>query len=464
MIPPIKMHELKYEIRRLKDKKAPGFDLITAEVLKRLPNKGLAKLLRLMNKTISLEYVPSVWKVADVIMIPKPGKDPHEVSSYRPISLLPSTSKLFERLIFKRLKPIVESRNLIPNHQFGFRSKHSTIEQVHRITTEIERALEEKKVCSAIFLDVAQAFDRVWHEGLLNKLKVYLPEQFFHLMESYLTSRYFRIKQENYYSKLVQIEAGVPQGSVLGPLLYLLYTKDLPTMPYTKTATFADDTAVLAVGDTTLESTQKLQAATDQIIRWTQRWRIKLNSSKSVHIDFTNKSISYSPIAISGTTIPYANTAKYLGMTLDAKLRWKEHIKIKRLELDIKWRKLEWLIGRKSGLSINNKILLYNQILKPVWNYGAQLWGCASQTNIAVIQRFQNKVLRSIVNAPWYIRNSDLHRDLGIPTVLEEINSRAKAHEKRLQEHINEEATILLNVYGVRRLQRIRPSDLARQL
>ena len=105
-------------------------------------------------------------------MIPKPGKPPHEAASYRPISLLPVTSKLFEKLLIKRLKPINERKNLIPNHQFGFRSKLSTIDQVHRITNIAENALEEKKVCSAVFLDVVQAFDKVWQEGLNCKLLI----------------------------------------------------------------------------------------------------------------------------------------------------------------------------------------------------------------------------------------------------------------------------------------------------
>jgi len=96
-------------------------------------------------------------------MIPKPGKPVNEVTSYRPISLLPILSKLFEKLLLKRLKPILDEKQIIPTHQFGFRNKHSMIGQLHRITTIIEKALEEKQVCSTTFLDVAQAFDRVWH-------------------------------------------------------------------------------------------------------------------------------------------------------------------------------------------------------------------------------------------------------------------------------------------------------------
>jgi hypothetical protein len=109
---------------------------------------------------------------------------------------------------------------------------------------------------------------------------------------------------------------------------------------------------------------------------------MKLNESKSVHIDFTNKKIRQQPIFINGTNVPYANTAKYLGMTLVAKLQWKENIKKKRDELNIKFRKMYWFLGHNSELSVHNKIILYKQVIYPVWSYGIQLWGCASDSTL----------------------------------------------------------------------------------
>jgi hypothetical protein len=162
--------------------------------------------------------------------------------------------------------------------------------------------------------------------------------------------------------------------------------------------------------------------------------------------------------------IPYANTAKYLGMTLDTKLRCKEHIKMKRDALNIKFRKMYWLLGRNSELSIYNKLIPYKQVLRPVWSYGIQLWGCASDSNIQVIQRFQNKVLKCTVQAPWYIRNSDLHRNLGIETVTDIITRLASSHKKRLQNHINSEVSRLLNLQNIpRRLKRKKPFELVKQ-
>lgn len=179
-------------------------------------------------------------------------------------------------------------------------------------------------------------------------------------------------------------------------------------------------------------------------------------------MNFTNKNIRNPPaININESIVPYENNAKYLGMTLDTKLKWKEHVKKKREELDIKYRKMYWLLGRNSQLSIYNKILLYNQLLKPVWTYGIPLWGCAKQSCIKKIQTFQNKVLRNIVNAPWYIRNRDIHRDLSIADVATEIKRFASKHELRLHRHVNIEALQLLDNANLRRrLKRTKPFEL----
>ncbi|CAB0002350.1 unnamed protein product [Nesidiocoris tenuis] len=361
---------------------------------------------------------------------------------------------------FKKIKRWAELIRLVD--RCLSRWKHSTIDQVHRIVNIIEEALEKKNVCSGIFLDVAQAFDKVWHEGLNHKLKKMLPYQYVELLESYLSRRYFCIKQEDAYSEPRTINAGVPQGSVIGPLLYLLYTCDLPETEENTTATFADDTAILAVGESNEESTQKLNRAISRISSWTAKWRIRLNEAKSVHIDFTNRSIVYTPTFINGVAIPYVNEAKYLGMTLDAKLRWKEHVKKKKTELVLKLRKMYWLIGRQSTMTIGNKLLLYNQVLKPVWSYGAQLWGCTAPTNRQIIQRFQNSVLRCITDAPWYFRNDALHRELNVDSVDQVIKQRASAHLTRLRDHLNEEAVKLLDVEDLtRRLKRTKPHELA---
>ena len=131
-------------------------------------------------------------------------------------------------------------------------------------------------------------------------------------------------------------------------------------------------------------------------------------------------------------------------MTLDAKLRWKVHVNQKREKLGLKYKHMYWLMGRRSATSTHNKLMHYRQILKPVWTYGIRLWGCTKQSNTAIIQRLQKKVLRNIVDAPWYVRNADLHRDLKMETVTAEIRRFARKHEERILHHENVEAIQLL--------------------
>jgi hypothetical protein len=158
----------------------------------------------------------------------------------------------------------------------------------------------------------------------------------------------------------------------------------------------------------------------------------------------------------------------YRAVNFRALLRGKEtwSIILSRDELNIKFRKMYWLLERNSELSIYNKFILYKQVLRPVWSYGIQLWGCASDSNIQVIQRFQNKVLKCIFQASCYtyIRNSDLHQDLGIETVTDIITRLASSHKKKLQNHINSEVSRLLNVQNnPRRLKRKKPFQLVKQ-
>lgn len=442
-------------------KKAPGFDLITGKVLQELSPKCLKLITCIFNAVFRINYFPATWKIAQIIMIPKPGKNPQEVTSYRPISLLPILSKVFEKIYVKRLKAIIDKREIIPEHQFGFRNKHGTIEQVHRLVNKINKDLNAKRYCSTAFLDISQAFDKVWHKGLQYKLKTYLPHPHFQLLKSYLSDRHFLVKQGQEYTDLHPIQSGVPQGSVLGPTLYLIYTADLPTTRLTTVATFADDTAVLSSHLDPILASRNLQDNLNMIQDWFKKWRIKANESKSTHVTFTMRKETCPPVTINNCQLPQANDAKYLGMHLDRRLTWQKHIFTKRKQLGLKLSQMYWIIGRKSQLSLENKILLYKAILKPVWTYGIQLWGTASDSNIAILQRFQNKVFRMIVDAPYYVPNSVIQHDIPVTSVSAEIKQFSENYNKRLRNHPNTLAKSLLeNPNESRRLQKFTPADL----
>ena len=213
---------------------------------------------------------PKAWKISLITLIPKPGQPIYETSSYRPISLLPTLSKLFERMLTNRLLPLLEELQTLPDHQFGFRKQHSTVEQIHRITHMISQTLEKKKYCSAVFLDIQQAFDKVWHEGLLYKLKKILPHPYYSILKSYLT-RQFIVKCLDATSATFPIESGIPQGSVLGPLLFSIYTADLPISNVITIATFADDTALSATHVDAVIALSTLQRCLDSMEKWFQK-------------------------------------------------------------------------------------------------------------------------------------------------------------------------------------------------
>lgn len=444
-------------IKNLNNKKSSGYDKIDGKLIKNLPNKMIRFIAILINAVFRLNHFPAQWKVAQIIMILKPGKPPDSVTSYRPISLLPVMSKICEKTILSRLYPTILEKKIIPNHQFGFRNKHSTIEQVNRLTTEIKKIFEAKSYGTAVFLDVAQAFDKVWHNGLLYKLKKYFSPKLYKLLESYLTARTFQVKINEQESKLYTINAGVPQGSVLGPILYLIYTADIPLANDIMIATYADDTAILSSNINPSIASKQLQDYLTTLEAWFKKWRIKINENKSTHITFTLCKHTCPAVEINGMFIPQNNQAKYLGMYLDRRLTWQKHIWTKRKQLQLKLKNMYWLLGNKSTLSLKNKILLYKAILKPIWTYGIQLWGASSISNINIFERFQSKTLRNIVNAPWFVSNEIIRKDLNIPTVMEEISNYHLRYTERLLNHPNQLATdILLSRNITSRLRRFK--------
>jgi hypothetical protein len=193
-------------------------------------------------------------------MILKPGKNPTDITSYRPISLLPVISKILEKLLLLRLSNDMPPQTWIPSHQFGFRKEHSTIHQCHRLTDTILKASEDRKYCSAVFLDISQAFDKVWHPGLLLKIQQTLPQRYFNLLRSYLQHRYLVASHNNVNSSPVMMQLGVPQGSILGPFLYTLYTVDILQTYTTILSTFADDTAIMATHSNPTTASMNIQA------------------------------------------------------------------------------------------------------------------------------------------------------------------------------------------------------------
>jgi hypothetical protein len=213
-----------------------------------LPRSVFKFIAKIFNTSLSLNYFPSSWKVAKIIMLPKPGKDHTSPLSYRPISLLNSLGKLFEKIILKRLTFQLRELKVIRNEQYGFKRGHSTTHALLRNVERITHGFNNNKATLTLCLDIERAFDKVWITGLIAKLiKAKIPPHLIHVIHNYLQHRAFFVTLGNYHSKLRPIRAGVPQGSLLGPTLFNIYINDIPSItddPNVAIAIYADDTNI----------------------------------------------------------------------------------------------------------------------------------------------------------------------------------------------------------------------------
>lgn len=415
---PASFEEITNIIRRSKNRKAPGRDEITNNALKHAPKKTIVKLLNIINASLRMSYFPTPWKQAIIITIPKPGKNHQLPENHRPISLLSTPAKIYERIILTRLTDHLDENQTIPDEQFGFRPTLSSELQTLRIVEKISESLEKKDTTAAIFLDVSKAFDKVWHDGLIYKLiRAQIPRKFVKLIECYLKNRTFQVKVENCLSQTRRTTAGVPQGSVLGPVLYNIYTSDLPRTPGTELALYADDTAITSNSRCPVHAARNLQTAIDNLEEWFETWKIKINPNKSQAVLYTKRrGPNPEQLQIENTRIPWKDHAKYLGIEIDSKLTWNRQIDSLRKKGAIAIKELYPML-KSNKLSLSTKRLIYTSIIRPTITYGYSIWGHAAKTNINKIQIMQNKTLRIITGAPWFVRNTQLHADLKIQTI-----------------------------------------------
>lgn len=436
--------ELKGHIKKLKASKAPGLDKVHNTLIKNLPRKGIYVLALIINACLKLSYFPDNWKIAKVIALKKPDKPERDPASYRPISLLSTLSKLLERVIQSRLSDHLDLNHIIPNQQHGFRKSYSTVTQLYRITTHIQENLDLKPSNSTgmVLADIKKAFDRVWLDGLVYKMIVAkVPHYVIKIIYSFLNDRNFFVTVNGSNSAKHQPRYGVPQGAVLSPILYSLYTHDIPTESETcNVATFADDTALFASHRLSKPIETSLKKTFTKYKTYFTKWKIKMNDTKTKGIFYTRRRTKQrptEPLQIEAASINWDTKVKYLGVMLNQTLTYQTHVEHICGKVHKATRILYSMLNRKSKLNLANKILLYKVAIRPIITYACPIYHKMARTHFRKLQILQNKLLRMILNAPYDAPTALVHQQTGIEKIEEVVatytNSFLGNHHHQIQ-------------------------------
>lgn len=431
---PFEIDELNAIISNLKKKKAPGIDRINNNCIRMLPTLARNKFLDICNACQLLCYWPKAYKIASIIPIPKAGVTP-SVDGFRPVSLLPSLSKVLERLIASRLDAHVDNENLLPDHQMGFRRSLSATHQAARLAATIDLNKTRHTSTGMISLDIAKAFDSIWYDGLTYKMiQKGFSTRLIKWTDNYCRGRTFTVKYENGVSNSFDIPNGLPQGSVLAPKLYILYTADIPSTPKTQLLTFADDTIILTNSVQHRGIITNLTKAYINISRYFNKWHIRINSGKTKHLiipfDRKRKRITNKQLILEGNALPPADSLKYLGIHFDRTGKFKKHTDIVKNKIISTSRSLYPMI-KSFHLDDSRRNLLIKMILSPTAFYGMPVWAGISDANAKSVRQKFSRAARSLCKLPWSHSTVDLYDRLNMTNIELSIKgSRSKFQDK----------------------------------
>ena len=359
-------------IKSLKLNKACGFDLITHTLLKESIGVLSLPLSTLFNKSLSVCRFPEKWKMANITPIYK-SKDSNILNNYRPISLLSCLGKVFERCVFKHLFNYLRDHKLISIHQSGFTPGDCTTNQLVSMYHEVCTALENQNNIQLIFFDISKAFDKVWHKGLVYKLEsVGIKYPLIQWFKDYLNDRKQRVIINGKSSAWKNVNAGVPQGSVLGPLLFLIYINDIDTNLSCKTTLYADDTSISKHITDPIVSNNEIQHDLLTIEHWADKWKIKFNPLKSEALLISRGFDRTDSIFLfQNHTVQNVKVHNHLGLIWNDNGSWKNHLlntinkAVKRVDM---MRALKYKLGRSALEKI------YFAFIRPLFEYGCVVW------------------------------------------------------------------------------------------
>ena len=392
-------------IDKFNQNKSAGNDNIGNFIIKKVAKEIVKPLTSIFNLSISTGIVPEKLKIAKVIPIYK-KQDAEVFSNYRPVSLLPCFSKILERLVFDKCVNYIDTHEILNDKQFGFRSNHSTYMAILQLVDKINTAVEKNKTTIGIFLDLSKAFDTIDHKILLHKLEHYgFRGVVLEWFRNYLSNRKQYVSYNTCDSQLKDIVCGVPQGSILGPLFFILYVNDITsTSNILDFILFADDTTILYSHENIESQINIVNAELKEVSNWFRANKLSVNASKTNYMllgtpHMTSVKVQQDlSIVLDNTLLDRVKHTKFLGVLIDENLTWKCHI-------DCVSKTLSRNIGIMNKLKhfIPDRILhtLYCTFILPYLNYGILIWGNTCKLYLDKLTKLQKWAIRTISNSHY---------------------------------------------------------------
>lgn len=397
----ISLFELENCIRRLKNT-SPGGDRICNSFLKKAPTVLLEEILILFNTSLISGSVPIEWKKGIICPILKPGKDSAQTSSYRPIAMLSCLGKLMERIIQKRLEFFLESNHIFTANQTGFRKCRGTTDILATLKNEITKTFDNKEITIVTYLDLQSAYDSVWHAGLLKKLQTLGINSFlFKWLEDYLSDRSTKVRVGASISRSTALNAGLPQGAVLSPMLFNIMLYDLPQSDQVKILSYADDITISSRASNIQDAHNKMQHCLNRITAWLDKWKFMLNPAKCSFQIFTKKkNLPTVHLQIMNQQIQQTEKQRVLGIIFDSpKLTLKHHITYLKDECSRRLNIMRALSSNRWGASRNLLRRVYISFIRSKIEYGSTIYDDFTNTMQQKLNVIQNTALRIMLGA-----------------------------------------------------------------
>jgi hypothetical protein len=417
---PILEQEIVKIIAKFDQNKSPGHDGICNSLVKKIADKICVPLVMIFNLSIVNGVVPKDLKLAKVVPIHKKD-DTEKYLNYRPVSILPCFSKILERLIFNRCLSFINSFNILSNKQFGFRPGHSTQMALIDIIDKIHTAVDNNETSMAIFLDLSKAFDTINHNILLYKLEYYgirgIALEWF---KSYLSNRTQYVYYNSCKSNVKDIRSGVPQGSILGPLLFILYVNDIGTTSSLLNFTmYADDTTLLYSDHDLATKIPTINNELQEVSKWFKANKLSINAAKTNYMIMgtpqkTFKFKCKTHIELDGIRLCRVTSTKFLGVIVDENLSFKFHIEAISNTIS---RNIGILNKLKHFFPKNILLCVYCSLVQSYLTYGILVWGNTHNIYLDNLLKMQKRAVRYITMSHYRAHSSPLFKDLKLLTI-----------------------------------------------